>query len=145
MIGLSITYMNILELSQTRFSARKYTDEPVSSDDLNYILECVRMAPSAVNRQPWKFVVVRSQEAREKLWRAYDREWFRTAPLYIVCMKNNDECWTRRYDDKKHGDVDVSIATEHLLGVQLRHQRYERAVPIDRFRSSCHHTNRTYS
>lgn len=30
--------MNILELSQTRFSARKYTDEPVSSDDLNYIL-----------------------------------------------------------------------------------------------------------
>ncbi len=34
--------MNILELSQTRFSARKYTDEPVSSDDLNYILECVR-------------------------------------------------------------------------------------------------------
>ena len=55
--------MNILELSQTRFSARKYTDEPVSSDDLNYILECVRMAPSAVNRQPWKFVVVRSHEA----------------------------------------------------------------------------------
>ena len=106
--------MNILELSQTRFSVRKYTDEPVSSDDLNYILECVRMAPSAVNRQPGKFVVVRSQEAREKLWRTYDRDWFRTAPLYIVCMKNNDECWTRRYDGKKHGDVDVSIATEHL-------------------------------
>lgn len=36
--------MNILELSQTRFSARKYTDESVSNDDLNYILECVRMA-----------------------------------------------------------------------------------------------------
>lgn len=68
--------MNILELSQTRFSARKYTDEPVSSDDLNYILECVRMAPSAVNRQPWKFVIVRSKEAREKLWRAYDRNGF---------------------------------------------------------------------
>ena len=62
--------MNILELSQTRFSARKYTDEPVSDDDLNYIMECVRMAPSAVNRQPWKFVVVSKQEARECLWRA---------------------------------------------------------------------------
>lgn len=106
--------MNILELSQTRFSVRKYTDEPVSSDDLNYILECVRMAPSAVNRQPWKFVVVRSKEAREKLWCTYDRDWFRTAPLYIVCMKNNDECWTRRYDDKPHGDIDVAIAVEHL-------------------------------
>ena len=39
--------MNILELSQTRFSARKYTDEPISDDDLAYILECVRLAPSA--------------------------------------------------------------------------------------------------
>lgn len=106
--------MNILELSQTRFSARKYTDEAVSDDDLAYILECVRLAPSAVNRQPWKFVVVRSKEAKEQLWQAYDRDWFRTAPLYIVCMKNNSECWTRRYDDKQHGDIDVAIATEHL-------------------------------
>lgn len=36
--------MNILELSQTRFSARKYTDEAVSDDDLAYILECVRLS-----------------------------------------------------------------------------------------------------
>lgn len=35
--------MNILELSQTRFSARKYTDEAVSDDDLAYILECARL------------------------------------------------------------------------------------------------------
>lgn len=45
--------MNILELSKKRFSARKFTDEAVSDDDLNYILEVVRMAPSAVNKQPW--------------------------------------------------------------------------------------------
>lgn len=106
--------MNILELSEKRFSARKYTAEPVAQSDLDYIMECVRLAPSAVNKQPWKFVIVRSEEAKQKLWRAYDREWFRTAPLYIVCMKNNNACWTRSYDDKKHGDVDVAIATEHL-------------------------------
>lgn len=106
--------MNILELPQTRFSARKYTDKPVSDEDLAYIMECARMAPSAVNRQPWKFIIVRSKEARERLWKAYDREWFQSAPLYIVCMKNNAECWTRRKDDKKHGDIDVAIATEHI-------------------------------
>lgn len=106
--------MNILELSQRRFSARKYTDEPVSKDDLDYMLECVRLAPSAVNRQPWRFVVVRSDEARQRLWRAYDREWFRTAPLYVVCMKDNGTCWTRPADGKPHGDIDVAIATEHL-------------------------------
>ena len=106
--------MNILELSQKRFSARKYTNEPVSREDFDYIFECARLAPSAVNRQPWKFIAVSSEDARRKLWNAYDREWFRSAPLYIVCLKNNNECWTRPCDGKKHGDIDVAIATEHL-------------------------------
>lgn len=149
--------MNILELSQTRFSARKYTDEAVSDDDLAYILECVRLAPSAVNRQPWKFVVVRSKEAKEQLWQAYDRDWFRTAPLYIVCMKNNSECWTRRYDDKQHGDIDVAIATEHLclaaternlgtcwVGVQLRYRHHESPLPFCRLRGCGNHPRRTH-
>lgn len=112
--------MNILELSEKRFSARKYTAEPVAQSDLDYIMECVRLAPSAVNKQPWKFVIVRSEEAKQKLWRAHDREWFRTAPLYIVCMKNNNACWTRSYDDKKHGDVDVAIAPPSTSALPLR-------------------------
>lgn len=106
--------MNFLELTQKRFSARKFTTEPVSQDDLDYIMECVRLAPSACNKQPWKFIIVRSNEYKEKLWAAYNREWFRTAPLYIVCMKDNTACWTRPEDAKAHGDIDVAIATEHL-------------------------------
>lgn len=106
--------MNILELSQMRFSARKYTAEPVEKEDLDYIMECVRLAPSACNKQPWKFVIVQSEEAKKKLWQAYDREWFRSAPTYVVCMKNNSSCWTRPEDKKQHGDIDVAIATEHL-------------------------------
>ena len=53
--------MNLLELSKARFSARKYTNETVSEQDLNYIHECVRLAPSACNRQPWKFIAVKSK------------------------------------------------------------------------------------
>ena len=41
---------NMLALSQERFSARKFTPEAVSQEDLDYIMECVRLAPSAVNR-----------------------------------------------------------------------------------------------
>ena len=43
---------NMLALSQGRFSARKFTSEAVSQEDVDYIMECVRLAPSAVNRQP---------------------------------------------------------------------------------------------
>ena len=76
--------MNILELSQQRFSARKYTAEPVSQADLDYILECVRLAPSAVNKQPWKFVVVRSKEAKSKLCQATTANGF-ALPHSISC------------------------------------------------------------
>ena len=105
---------NMLAMSQERFSARKFTSEAVSQEDLDYIMECVRLAPSAVNRQPWHWLIVRSDEAMQKLQQCYDREWFKTAPMYIVGMRNVDENWVRRYDEKPHGDIDVAIATEHL-------------------------------
>ena len=45
--------MNFKDLVTQRFSARKYTNETVSQKELDYILECARLAPSAVNKQPW--------------------------------------------------------------------------------------------
>ncbi len=105
---------DFLTLSTQRFSARKFSSESISNEDLNYILEAVRMAPSACNRQPWKFIVVASEENRKKVQECYDREWFKTAPIYIICMKNTADNWVRPFDNKPHGDIDVAIATEHL-------------------------------
>ena len=106
--------MNMLELSRQRFSARKFTDQKVSPSDLDYLLECARLAPSAVNRQPWHFYVVRSAAAREALAGAYPRPWFATAPLYIVLTVRHDEEWVRPSDGHRHGIVDASIAAEHI-------------------------------
>lgn len=102
------------KLAEARFSARLFADAPVSDADLGYILEAARLAPSACNRQPWKFLIVKSAESKAKLWECYDRDWFKTAPVYIVCMKNTRENWVRPSDGKPHGDIDVAIATEHL-------------------------------
>ena len=105
---------DFLELCRERFSVRKYTDEPVSQSDLDYVLEAVRMAPSACNKQPWKFVVVETEEARKRLHTCYSRDWFMTAPLYIICLKSADKGWVRADDGKAHADIDLAIATEHL-------------------------------
>lgn len=105
---------DFLELSSKRFSTRKFTDQPVSQSDLEYILNATRLAPSACNRQPWKFIVVASEENKSKLCECYDREWFKSAPLYIICMKDTAANWVRPDDNKPHGDIDVAIATEHL-------------------------------
>lgn len=106
--------MNFQSLVAQRYSVRSYTAEAVSEDDIQYLLACARLAPSAVNFQPWHFYVVRSEEAKEGLRACYDREWFRTAPLYIVCTVRRDLSWKRKSDGKDHGDIDVAIAAEHI-------------------------------
>ena len=106
--------MSLLQLCKQRFSARKFSEKPVDQNDINYILECVRMAPSAVNFQPWKFVVVKSEDALSKLQQCYDRDWFKTAPLAVIAYKNTKQQWVRKADGKPHGDIDVAIAVEHL-------------------------------
>lgn len=103
-----------MELCEKRYSVRKYSAEAVSDDDLRYVLECARMAQSAVNFQPWKFVVVRSEAAKADIRRCYDREWFASAPLYIVALRDVKSNWVRSSDGKPHGDIDVAIAVEHI-------------------------------
>lgn len=106
--------MDFKELCTRRFSARKYTAETVSDEDLHYVMECVRLAPSAVNRQPWHWIVVKSAEAKAKLCQCYEREWFASAQLYIIGLRSKEENWIRKQDGKAHGDIDVAIAAEHL-------------------------------
>lgn len=59
--------MEFRDVIFTRRSIRKYTEEEVSQDDLQYILDCGLSAPSGVNFQPWYFVVIRSKENMNKL------------------------------------------------------------------------------
>lgn len=106
--------MTFKELSDLRFSVRSYTDEVVSKEQLDYILECARLAPSAVNFQPWHFYVVTKAEDKEKIHQCYSRDWIQTAPMYIICCIRHNEAWVRKYDQKEHGDIDIAIATEHI-------------------------------
>lgn len=108
--------MNFKELCRARYSCRKYQARPIENEKLDYIRECVRLAPSAVNRQPWRFIVV--DESRPELFakvkETYHRDWINDVPVIILCLKNETECWTRRYDNKPHADIDLAIAIEHL-------------------------------
>jgi nitroreductase len=56
-----------LKVIQDRRSIREYTEEPVSDQDLDLILEAARQAPSGENAQPWRYVIVKEAETRRKL------------------------------------------------------------------------------
>ena len=104
---------NFLELVNNRYSCRSYQPLAVEKEKLAYIMECVRLAPSTVNRQPWKFRIISSEEDIAKIRQCYHKEWFTTAPMYIIASILHDEEWVR-FDGKHHGDIDIAIAVEHL-------------------------------
>ena len=110
----SNAYPQLYRLAEQRYSCRSYSDRKVDRDTILTILDVVRLAPSACNRQPWIFLVADSPEQRAAILGSYDREWARTAPEFIVACGLHDEAWHRAADGKDHTDVDVSIAVEHL-------------------------------
>ena len=59
--------MDVHECIKTRRSMRKYTDDPVSDEKLQKILEAARWAPSWVNLQPWELIIVDQAETKSAL------------------------------------------------------------------------------
>lgn len=106
--------MDFLELTKKRFSARSYKPDEIEQDKIDYIIECARLAPSAVNFQPWHFLVVISEEQKQKVRECYGREWFAKAPVYIIVCADKSVAWVRKSDNKNHADIDAAIATEHI-------------------------------
>lgn len=105
---------NFLELVKKRRSVRGYEPRAVEREKLEYILECARLAPSAVNFQPWRFYVVAGESRKRALCECYPREWFATAPLFIAVCVDTGESWKRSSDGHDHADIDAAIAAEHI-------------------------------
>jgi nitroreductase len=106
-----------MELQQAisgRYSVRSYQDKPVPRQKLEEIMEMVSMAPSAVNYQPWHFIVITAKSGLEALWPVYHRQWLQSAPVIIVACINHHESWKRNSDGKDFGEADVAIAIDHL-------------------------------
>lgn len=107
-------YQELMHILAERYSCRSYdSTRPVSDEDIRAILEAARIAPSACNRQPWRFIVVRDAERRQKLL-AKSRPAFMEAPVVVACVGLHDQVWVRPADGKDHTDVDLSIATQQI-------------------------------
>src|SRR6056297_3613497 len=106
--------MEFSALITQRYSVRKYKDRPVEKEKLLRILEAGRLAPSAVNFQPWQFWVFQQPENLEKIGSTYHRDWIGAAPVIILACADHSQSWKRGADGKDFADVDVSIAVDHM-------------------------------
>lgn len=106
--------MSFIELAKRRYSVRNFKADPVEEEKILQILEAARLAPSAVNYQPYRFIVATEQKVKDNIAESYPREWFKKAPVVIVVCGDRTLSWKRGTDRKDHMDIDAAIATEHM-------------------------------
>lgn len=106
--------MEFYDVLKKRRSIRLYKDTPVPEDALNRILEAIQNAPTACNRQPFKFFIVKDPVVREKLASVYMEDWLKTAPVIVAAASNDSLAWRRREGDSI-ADADTAIAMEHFV------------------------------
>ncbi len=104
--------MDFLTLAKERYSVRSYTDKKVEKEKLDKILEAAKAAPTAVNYQPFKLLVVESDEGFKKLSKGAATFG---APLAIVVLADHASAWMRDNDCKTSTDIDSSIVTDHMM------------------------------
>lgn len=101
--------MEVEEAIRKRSSIRRYQDREVDQQDLLEILEAGRWAPSAVNRQPWHFIVIEDQGKRERLsGLAKFGKFIKDAPVFILGCGDVERAPDRYI-------MDVCIALEHMV------------------------------
>ena len=116
--------MALLGLVKHRRSIREFLDRPVEREKIMTCLEAARLAPSACNSQPWKFIAVDDRELKDRLCDAafsgvYTLNSFcKTAPVIVVVISKKSKFFARvggMFRSTKYNLIDIGIAGEHLV------------------------------
>ncbi|GET34526.1 hypothetical protein PbJCM13498_33890 [Prolixibacter bellariivorans] len=100
-----------------RFSPTTFTDQPVSDELINNMLDAARWAPSSYNEQPWKFLVTRKGD--ENFQKVYDalmegnQNWAGNAPILMVTLANDN--YARNGKPNRHAWHDTGMAMGFFL------------------------------
>ena len=105
--------MELLELMKNRYSVRQFEKKQIEQEKLEKILEAGRVAPTACNRQPQRILVLQTKENLEKL-ETCTKFTFQAPTVLMVCA-DKATAWTRKQDEKNHGQIDVSIVTTQMV------------------------------
>jgi nitroreductase len=104
--------MELMEVIRKRRSVRKYKPDPVPQEDIAYILEAARLAPSWANTQCWHFIVVTDGDTRREIAKD-SMPWCARAPLLIVACADSEKPGYK--GDIPNYLVDIGITMEHLI------------------------------
>ena len=103
----------VLENIHARKSVRQFTDEPVSQEDIETMLKAAMAAPTAVNYQPWRFVVITERARLDAMAEVLPyAKMLKQAPLAIVVC--GETTWFEGRENT-YWQQDCSAATQNIL------------------------------
>ena len=105
--------MDFTTLTKERYSARKFTDKPLTSAEIDAILEVAADAPTACNKQPQRIYLIKSKAMLEAVG-ASTRCTFGAPVLFVVCY-DKTVCWKREFDGQEYGAVDATIVLTQMM------------------------------
>ena len=107
--------MDFYDVLKKRKSYRGYdSSKNIPDDVLDRIGQAVNLAPTACNRQPIRFLLIRDQALREKVCNIYTKPWLKEAPAILVALENESEAW-HRFEGESASIIDTAIAMEHFV------------------------------
>jgi len=101
--------MDVFDAIKARQSIRKYKTQPIPTEKLEAILEAARLAPSAGNRQPWRFIIIQDPERKKALAEAANDQTFLENAAAIVTAVGDPDLSARWFEK------DTMIALEHMV------------------------------
>ncbi len=106
--------MDFLAFARNRYSVRSYSQKPVEDEKIQKILQAAVIAPTAVNYQPQKIYVLKSEEALRKI-RNITKSTYQAPLVFLICS-DTDRSWhspfVKGYDS---GEMDASIVCTHMM------------------------------
>jgi nitroreductase len=103
--------METLEAIVTRRSIRRYSGKKIDDEMVNKILRAAMYAPSAVNKQPWHFIVFESKETCNAIMQVHQ-----SAMMLLEAQKAILICYDDKLQhDEGYGVIDCSAATQNML------------------------------
>ena len=104
--------MDFLKLCSDRYSLRSFADAPISDEVLNQILEAGRLAPTAMNLQPQRVFVIRSEEALSKMRTV--KKCYGSNTVLMICGDTDVAC-NQPIVDHCMAEMDCTIATTQMM------------------------------
>ncbi len=102
--------MDFLELAQARFSCRKFSSKAVEQDKIDKIIQAGLLAPTAVNKQPFKIFEIKDVEKLKKA-----TPFTFGASVYLAIGADKQKAYIRAFDNKNFAEIDAAIVATHMM------------------------------